>query len=145
MKWRLQWRNKDTHSISNSEGYTCPNGAIYQDVFIYNKFYIISMLSKLDYIYIKICRHIKQDFNIRIKIYLHVSRFTYTYQSPLISIDQLPLTRIDNQILHRGVRTDIQIRIFPSRSSPTPIASRSNPGGHNFFCNYFFCDNNNNN
>ena len=47
----------------------------------------------------------------------------YTYQDPLastsslINIDQLPLTRIDNQILHRSSRTDIKIRIYTSRSS----------------------------
>ena len=108
--------------------------AIYQDVFIYIKFYI--SMSRLDYIY--------QDLHTR------KTRFQYTYQDPLVStsslinIDQLPLTRIDNQILHRSVCTDIKIRIFPSRSSLTLRASRSNPGGHSFFFNYFCCDNNNN-
>ena len=57
------------------------------------------------------------------KISIYVSRFTYTYQDPLastsslINIDQLPLTRIDNQILYRSSRTDIKIRIYTSRSS----------------------------
>ena len=52
LKWRLQWRNKDTHSICNLEGYACPKGTKG----------------------IKICIHVKQDFNIRIKNYVHVSR-----------------------------------------------------------------------
>jgi len=81
-------------------------------------------MSRLDYIY--------QDLHTR------KTRFQYTYQDPLVStsslinIDQLPLTRIDNQILYRSSRTDIEIRIYSSRSSPTPRASRHNPGDLQF-------------
>ena len=67
----------DNHSICNSEGYASPKGTIYQDVFIYIKFFI--SMSRLDYIYIKICTHVKQEFNIRIKIYVHVSRSACEY------------------------------------------------------------------
>ena len=68
--------------------HACPKGTIYQDVFIYIKFYI--SISRLDYTY--------QD------LHTGKTRFQYTYQDPLastsslINIDQLPLTRIDNQI-----------------------------------------------
>ena len=41
--------NKDTYSICNSEGYACPKGTMYQDVFIYIKFH--TSISILDYIY----------------------------------------------------------------------------------------------
>ena len=60
-------------------------------------------MSRFDYTY--------QDLHTR------KTRFTYTYQDPLAStsslldIDQLPLTRIDNQILYRSSRTNIKFCI----------------------------------
>lgn len=56
-------------------------------------------------------------------MHIRKTRFQYTYQdaleskSSLINIDQLSLTRIDNQILYQSSRTDIKIRIYTSRSS----------------------------
>ena len=64
-------------------------------------------MSRLDYTY----QHLH--------ISVHASRFTYTYQDPLVStsslitIDQLPFTQIDNHVLYRSSRTDI----YTSRSS----------------------------
>ena len=78
--------------------YACPKETIYQDVFIYIKFYI--SVSRLDYTY--------QDLHTRKTRfqYSYVSRFTDSYQDPLASTSSLlPLTRIDNQILYRSSRT----------------------------------------
>ena len=63
-----------------------------------------------------------KDVFIYIKCYISMSRLDYTYQdlhtgaSSLINIDQVPHTRIDNQILYQSSSTDIKIRIHTSRS-----------------------------
>ena len=119
LKWRLQWRNTDTHSICNSEGYACSKGTIYEDVFIYIKFYI--SMSRVDYI----C----QDTHTR------KTRFQYTYQDLRTRINirsYIKSNKYWSTYNYRISRTDIKICIYASWSSHTPRASRSHPGGLQF-------------
>ena len=74
-------------------------------------------MSRLDYIY----QDLHQDLHTR------KTRFACEYIKSNKYI-KLSLTRIGNQIFYRGSRTDIKIRIYASRSSHTPRASRSKPG-----------------
>ena len=74
------------------------------------------------YIYVKIYIHVKQDFKIRIKIYVDISR-----SASLINIDQLPGSYTDRQS-----NIIMKVRVPTSRSSPTPIALCFNPGGRQF-------------
>ena len=75
-------------------------------------------LHQILYIYVKIRLHISRFAYTKNKISIYESKFTYTYQDPLartsslINSDQLPLTRIDNEILYRSSRADIKIRLL---------------------------------
>ena len=75
------------------------------------------------YIYVKICIHVKQDFNIRIKIYVHVSRSACEYIKSNKYWSTSSYTDRQSNVIskfaysHQDSHLHIKIRIYTSRAS----------------------------